>query len=242
MILGAMRRYVFTQANRAVWNVRHNERTNWDHIAKESVKRLLNAPDPEVDDDNAYHKNKTFTHQLYKWLISEMIGDAKVDPHSFPYYALQALTTSILSSQDYSSSQPVELDCPVGCEKPWDLYLYLFLASMILTVLLGGSLAVFVFALDRREAKAVALEAKEYGDNAFAVVVIDEAPSIEAKAPPDGSTSPERSSGERQSKRVKRSFYTRKQRKLSMAAASSAASFGSSSSTAAVDKTARVRM
>lgn len=60
---------------------------------------------------------------------------------------------------------PLQLDCPRACERIWDLFLWLFIASCIFTVIIATFILSMIIVLERREHKIVRSESQSFDEN-----------------------------------------------------------------------------
>uniref|UniRef100_A0A914QNQ8 Uncharacterized protein n=1 Tax=Panagrolaimus davidi TaxID=227884 RepID=A0A914QNQ8_9BILA len=67
----------------------------------------------------------------------------------------------ILNNDQNPKPKPKPYVCPLGCEKSWDPWYWMFLASAGINIVLGFASMVFVWFLDKRDTEEARLELAE---------------------------------------------------------------------------------
>jgi len=118
----------------------------------------MNLPAPGLRDANHLGTNVSVSRQLFKRLVPALLDDAA--------RIVAAVGTDELG-------EVPQLDCPHGCEKRWDPWMWLFIASCLVSAVLATMLISMTCVLDKRERKLIAAEAEDYGENAKAIALHD---------------------------------------------------------------------
>uniref|UniRef100_A0A915EJ97 non-specific serine/threonine protein kinase n=1 Tax=Ditylenchus dipsaci TaxID=166011 RepID=A0A915EJ97_9BILA len=141
--LGVMRRYTTNQINRAIWDFKHGISTDYEWRKKESVRRMTMLPPPKIRD-----ANKKPGEKVLRRVIFPLMDNARVEAE----YIIR-----------HFDNPPKKLHCPRACERHWDPFMWLFIVSCVLTLILGTSVICMVWILDRRENQFIKMENQEKG-------------------------------------------------------------------------------
>jgi hypothetical protein len=150
ILLGIMRRYVTIQINRAIWDANNDHSTDYEWRRKESIRRMSLLPQPKNLD-----ANKAIGERVLRQVITPLMQNAKDEATDIIYR---------------SKKPPKSLHCPRACERHWDPFMWLFLGSCAVTVILCSIMVAMVWYLDKREQHVIENESHKFDVNAKVMV------------------------------------------------------------------------
>jgi hypothetical protein len=143
-LVGGLRHYSNVLTNIAYWS-KHNKEPpiNLDEIGDETIARMRKIEPGNIEDEDAVIEPLDYT-EIVKHLVTK-----------------SQKAYDIMTHENDQNPKPKPSVCPLGCEKSWDPWYWMFLASAGINIVLGFASMVFVWFLDKRDTEEARLELAE---------------------------------------------------------------------------------